>query len=413
MRTVSYWLLLIMILMIPWANFFTLPGLGTAGRSMGIFAGVFWLFTFLVTGKIRKIGLFHVFIFLFFLWNAISMLWSIDPNRTLVQVFTYVQMTVFCLMLWDLCTTPAAIKAGLQAYVLGLTVPIASTVANFIANTGTEYALYGRYSLAGNNPNTTGILLALGIPLAWYLAASAGGGKVARLLRVVNYAYIPAITFAMILTATRFAVIMSLPAFIFGLWTFSELKPVSRILIFVALMAALLTLGSKVPQASLQRLSTINEEIQEGNLNDRTELWKVGVDIWLEHPILGIGSAGYNTAVVPIYGRPRSVHNSFIAISAELGIIGLGLFGIILVTAVFQARCQPTRLDAWFWLTVLITWGLGNLALTWTYNKPTWLLLSLLAASASLSRQHDKSGSRIRPSNGNTTSATQEPPIAA
>ena len=283
----------------------------------------------------------------------------------------------------------------------------------FLANAGTEYALYGRYSLAGNNPNTTGILLALGIPLAWYLAASAGGGKVARLLRIVNYAYIPAITFAMILTATRFAVIMSLPAFIFGLWTFSELKPVSRMLIFVALMAALLTLGSKVPGASLQRLSTINEEIQEGNLNDRTELWKVGVDIWLEHPILGIGSAGYNTAVVPIYGRPRSVHNSFIAISAELGIIGLGLFGIILVTAVFQAWCQPTRLDGWFWLTVLITWGLGNLALTWTYNKPTWLLLSLLAASASLSRQHDKSGSRIGPSNGNTASATQEPPIAA
>ncbi len=409
MRTVSYWLLLMMILMIPWANFLTLPGLGTASRSMGILAGVFWLFTVLVTGKIRRISPFHLLVILFFLWNTVSLLWSRDPDSTVSQAITYIQMAIFSLMLWDLCTTRAAIKAGLQAYVLGLTVPIASTVTNFIANVGTEYALYGRYSSSGNNTNTTAILLAIGLPLAWYLAASVGEGKIGQMQRLVNYIYIPAITFTIILTATRFAVIMSVPAFLFGLGTLTKLKPISRILIFVVLIAATVTLDFKIPQTSLQRLGTIDDEVRGGDLNDRTELWSRGFDIWLEHPILGVGSAGFDSAVAPIYGRPRAAHNSFVAISAELGIIGLGLFGLILVTAVLMAWGHPTKLDALFWLTVLITWGLGNLALTWTYSKPTWLLLTLLAASASLSPQPDNSGSHVMPSNKYTATIPQAP----
>jgi O-antigen ligase len=315
-------------------------------------------------------------------------------------------------MLWDLYTTRTAIEAGLQAYVLGLTVPIVSTIASFIASTNTEYALYGRYSAPGNNANTTGILLAIGLPLAWYLAASAGESKTAQALRLVNYAYIPAITFTIILTGTRFALIMSLPAFLFGLGTLKGLKTVSRILIFVLLLAAVFALGPIIPEAIFARLGTIDDEIQGGDLNDRTELWKTGLDLWLEHPILGLGSAGYNTSVETIYGRPRSVHNSFIAVLAELGIIGLGLFGIVLVTAVSLAWRHQRTLDAWFWLTVLATWGLGNLALTWTYSKPTWLLLTLLAVSASLSRLSGTSGPRMEPSSG-YTSTTRQPPTLA
>ena len=407
MRTVSYWLLLFMIFTIPSANFLVLPGIGTASRVMGILVGAFWLLTVLVRGKIRKLSPFYTFIFLFFLWDALSILWSRDPDSTLTQIFTYAQMTVFTLMLWDLCTTPKTIRAGLQAYVLGLTIPIASTVINFITSIGTEYALYGRYASVGSNTNTTGILLALGLPLAWYLAASAGEGKKAQVLKLVNYAYIPAITFTIILTATRFAVIMSLPTFLFGLSTLARLKPVSRILIFVFLTATVIMLVPKIPQANLQRLGTIDDEILAGDLSDRTNLWKTGLDIWFENPILGIGGNGYRTAVMPIYGRPRSAHNSFIAISAELGIIGLSLFAIIIVTAVFLAWRHPKKLDTWFWLTVLITWGIGNLAMTWTHNKPTWLLLCLLASSASMWSQSGKSRPNVEPSNGNTTTILQ------
>lgn len=394
-----------------WEHFLVIPGLGSASRVVGILAGTFWLLSVLFKGKVRKLTLFHGCSFLFVLWNAASILWTIDPGRTLIQIITYAQMALLSFMIWDLYTTPSAIRAALQAYVIGLTVPIVSTITHFVSSIGTDYALYGRYSASGSNSNTTGILLAMGLPLAWYLAVSVGKGKVGQVQRLVNYAYIPIIIFTIILTATRFAIIMSLPAFIFGLGTFGKLRPGLRVSMFTILAAGLLTLGSLIPSASFQRLGTIDDELQRGDLNDRSELWLLGIDIWLEHPLIGIGSAAYDTAVAPIYGRKRAVHNSFIAVAAELGIVGIGLFGIILVIAVLQALSHPSRWDARFWLTVLAVWALGNFALTWVYAKPTWLMLSLIVASAHLSRPLDMSRSHNRPNNGHLPTVQSAPAI--
>lgn len=390
MRRIAYFMSLLVILTMSWEHFLVIPGLGSASRVVGILAAMFWLLAVLVTGKIRSLKPFHIFVFLFILWNAASILWTIDPDRTLVQIITYVQMGILSLIIWDLYTSPAAIKTALQVYVFGTTVPIVGTIADFITRSQTEYVLYGRYSASGSNANTTGILLAMGLPLAWYLAASAGEGKSGQLLRLVNYAYIAAMTFAIVLTATRFAIIMALPAFLFGLSSLGSLRPLVRIVIFAFLTTILLTVGSLVPRASYERLQTIDDELQGGNLSERTELWQRGIDLWLQHPITGIGSAGFDTAVEPIYGRKRAVHNSFIAIAAELGIVGLVLFGMIFTITAFEAMRHWSKWDIQFWLTVLFVWGLGNFALTWVYSKPTWLVLNLIVASASQLHLHDR-----------------------
>lgn len=384
MRTIAYWLSLAMIFTVPWATFVVLPGVGTLSRFMGLVAAAFWLATVLVTGRLRKLGPFMVLIFMFILWNIAAGIWSVDPDRALTRNFTYVQIGLLTLIIWDLYTTSTTIKAGLQAYVLGLAIPAGSTIASYIASAQTEFATYGRYSSTGSDTNTTAILLATGIPLAWYLAASVGKGRFSGLQRIVNYIYIPIISFAMVLTATRFALIMTFPAFIFGISTLGQLRLGYRILIFIFIATALLTLGSRIPQANLQRLGTIDDEISGGDLNDRTELWGHGINFWLEQPIIGIGTGGYDKSVEPFYGRSRAVHNSFIAVLAELGIVGIVIFGAILANTLYFAWRLPNSLEKWFWFTVLLSWTLGNMALTWIYSKPTWILFTLLAASASL-----------------------------
>ena len=395
MRTISYWLSLLMIFTVPFATIIEIPGLGTMSRFTGFLAAGFWLLTVLVTGKFRKFGPFHILIFLFFLWNAVASIWSVDLDGALSRTFTYAQMAILSLIIWDVYDSPAAIKAGFQAYVLGLAVPIGSTIASYLASRQTEFATYGRYSAAGSDYNTTAILLATGIPLAWYLTAAAREGRFAKLQRVVNYAYIPLITFAMILTATRFAFLMAVPSFIFGLSTLTRVKTRYRVLIFVLLSVAIVSLGSKIPTANLQRLGTIDDELSSGDLNERAELWSLGIGFWLDHPIIGIGTAGYEKAVEPIYGRTRAVHNSFIAVLAELGTIGFLLFGVILANAVYLAWRFPNKLETWFWLTALCSWTLGNLALTWIYSKPTWIMLTLLATSAAQVHQAHQSTQNI------------------
>ncbi len=139
MRTITYWLSLLLIFTIPWENSLNLESLGRISRVIGFMVTIFWLATVLFTGKIRKPNSFHVAIYLFILWNMVTILWSLNPDRTISRIQTYLQLFVLVLILWDFYSEPLALKAGLQAYVLGAYVSIISTIYNY--NHGNTYQL--------------------------------------------------------------------------------------------------------------------------------------------------------------------------------------------------------------------------------------------------------------------------------
>jgi len=56
---------------------------------------------------------------------------------------------------------------------------------------------------------------------------------------------------------------------------------------------------------------------------------------------------------------------------------------------VIQALRQP-KWRSHFWLSILVTWGIGASTLTLEYRKPTWLFLSLIVASAAIKSHADK-----------------------
>jgi len=386
MHTVTFWLSLILVFMIPWENSVVIAGLGTLTRVTGLLVTAFWGVTVVATGRFRKPHPFHLAVYLFVLWNVISVFWSVDVDWTVTRIQTYFQVAGLAYILWDLYTTPAALKAGLQAYVLGAYVSIGSTVANYLAGNAFSDVDPHRYSGAGLNTVDLALILALSIPVAWHLAVSASNNKKSDVLRLVNYAHIPAALFAMLLGATRAGLIATVPAFLFILGTFTRLKLSSRVLIFAALIGALFALQPLVPQTSFDRLATTGASIAAGDLGGRVDIWREGIAVFLEHPLLGVGSGAFRTAVE----SDKIAHNTFLSVLVEGGIVGFVLFVIILAITVYQARRQP-KWDSRFWLTVLLVWAVGVSSLTWEHRKPTWLFLSLVVVSASLSSQRDES----------------------
>lgn len=384
MRTVAFWLSLVLIFAIPWENMILLESLGTVGRAIGLFVAAFWVVTVVVTGRFRKLRPFHLAVYLFVLWNVVSAFWSVDIDRTIGRIQTYFQLTVLVWILWDLYTTPAALRAGLQAYVLGCYVAVASTVSNYLA--GTQFHT-NRYTASGFNPNDIGLILALGIPLAWHLAVSEGEGKYGYMLRVVNYAYLPAATLAILLTASRGSLVAASATLLFVLGSLNRLGRFRRILIFVVLVGALFVVQDMVPQASFQRLATAGDFMTTGDLNNRVTIWREGLAILSAHPLLGVGSGAFKAAAIE---SGKVAHNVFVSVLVELGIIGFILFTIILVITVYQALRQP-KWAARLWLTVLLVWGLGASVHTWEQTKPTWMFLSLVIVSAALTIRHDES----------------------
>ena len=400
MRTVAHLLSLVLVFTIPWENAITLGGLGTLTRVIGVLTAAVWLGSVLAAGGFRKFHPFHMLALLFILWNVVSFHWSVGVDETVQRIKTYVQLAILAWILWDLYTTPKALRASLEAYILGAYVAIGSTISNYLA--GQEISVYaeGRYAGAGLNAVDLALILALGLPVAWHLASTAGNGMKNHVLRLVNCAYIPAALFAIILTASRMAIFAVFPAILYISVTINRLRFFFRILIFIVLVGALFAVLPYVPQSTADRLATVGDSIATRDLGGRVRLWRASIAAFLEHPILGVGSGALRTELGAV------AHNTFLSVLAELGLIGFTLFVVMLVIVAYQAVNQPKWLSG-LWLTVLAIWAIGAFALTWEFRKPTWLFLSLVVISASLFRQCDSVVERPPLSVGPTVQCNQ------
>lgn len=389
MRKIALALSLVFIFLIPWEGMVRLPW-GTFARFTGLAVGGFWLLTVVFTGRIRKLGAFHIMVGLFVLWNAFSVFWSDGPNRTFSHAKTWAQMLLMIFILWDLYTSRSSLLAGLQAYILGGYVAAGSALYNFFTGNA-YYTNYQRFSPGETNPDGFGFIMALGIPVAWYLAGSLNAGGLSRFWRFINYAYIPAALLGIALSGTRTALLASVVGMAFGLASLTRLRLVARIAIFVLLASAILLLLPYVESLkSFQRLGTTGTELTSGDLNNRTNNWREGLASFEQHPLLGVGGNMYRSVNSLTKSNEGKVsHNSYLSVLVELGLIGFIIFMMILGITFVQAWRQP-KWQSWFWLTVLAVWGMGAFTLTWEARKSTWLFLSFIILSAAISNRQEE-----------------------
>ncbi len=378
LRNIAFWFSVGLIFIIPWESGAVIDGIGPLARGIGLVVTVFWLGVVLVTGRFRRLHPFHIFVLLFLLWNILSLFWSIDTQRTLGKLETYVQLAVMAFLIWDLYTTQSRIRIGMQAYVLGAYITVWSIIGNYLAGTTTGRS--GRLSGFGFNENGLAMILVIGMGIAWYLAISASTDGQKKwsweyLLRLANYAFVPLAVFSILLTASRTAVFSMIPVFWFMLGSMTQLKPPSRLIMATGMVVALFFLQPLVPQTSIDRLSTTSTELTDGDLNGRRQLWEIGKEAFLEHPIVGAGSGVFKTLT-----GGRVAHNTYLSVLTETGIIGFLLFAAMIFTAVYQVRYQ-NKLLAVLWLTVFFSWAIGVSSMTWELRKPTWLILAFVVAS--------------------------------
>ncbi len=376
MHTISLWLAACLLFTFPTEDMLLVSdGLGSVSRVVGIAVTLFWIMTVCIKGQIRKFQPVHFALGVFILWNGLSVFWSVDVERTVPRIMTYIQLLVLFCLLWDVCRTPAALRVALQAYVCGTYVAIASQLSNFAHGTaGLEFSRY-RFTPTGIHPNSIGLILALTIPIAWYLAISSSGtGKMARLMRFLNYAYVPAAFFCIVLTASRGSVLASVPAVIYILRTVLGRDSRNNFLVATGIILVLCSLIPLVPENLIERLSTTGEQIREGDLNGRVAIWKEGIQSFFARPFFGAGASAF-PAVNSIGG---AAHNSFLSVLIDLGLVGL----VIFLAALWVIFCQVMRIpqpERWFWLALLAVWLVGQMGHNWEHTKHTWLIFSVVA----------------------------------
>lgn len=376
MRNIAFWLSLAFIFTVPWEETVLIGGFGTLGRVSGVLLAAFWLFAVVVTKRIRKPHPFHAVFLLFILWQVLSVFWSIDVDKTLGRIQAYVQLIAMVYIIWDLYITPTSWKLGLQAYVLGAYVSIGSLMSNYFSG---AQVYYGRYSAEGFDPNNIGIIMALGIAPAWYLATGRSQGRMSGILKMVNFLYVPIAMLAILLTGSRGALIATSVAVVYVISGFSRLRVSSRILASVFLICALFVLQIVIPPETTARLLTTGDQIESRDLNGRFDLWNLGFSAFAERPVFGVGSFAFRAATE----KAKLAHNSALTILVESGLVGFGLFALLMLITVRQAL-QHKRPEAALWLAILTILAIGTFSLNWAHRKQFWIFPSLVIASASL-----------------------------
>jgi O-antigen ligase len=126
---------------------------------------------------------------------------------------------------------------------------------------------------------------------------------------------------------------------------------------------------------------TTQTELTQGDLNDRTEIWRAGMEVLPQYMVIGAGGGTYSRVVRAELSGDHSAHNAYVSVVVELGLVGLVLFLALLAVSFQHARLAPPaerKLLIILWLALLV----GLMPRAWEAKKATWLVFGLINASA-------------------------------
>lgn len=316
-------------------------------------------------------------------WIVASYAWSVDRDLTRTRLVAACLLYIEFWLLWQVVRDERDLGLVVSAFGVGGVVAALVTIGTFLSGTPalTHWGV-ARYAAFGVNANDLGLTLVLAVPGIAFVGIGARSLRVGALAASA----IVILLFAVMLTGSRGAAIAAVPALAYlGVSTFGRVRR-PAVVGLVATTAVLVVLVlPRIPADLLIRILSSPTEIRGGTIGLRRSLWEAGVDLWANHPLLGVGAGAAPSAIQSegLLFRADVIHNTPLSIGAELGTVGFLLFSTLLATLAVRLRSRPRRVQL-FALALLATWFVGSLTLTWEYEKSTWLVLGIVLASSGI-----------------------------
>ena len=133
-----------------------------------------------------------------------------------------------------------------------------------------------------------------------------------------------------------------------------------------------------VPHETLERIITIPEQLQGGDLNYRLNIWQAGWQAFAQAPFFGTGAGTFVHAAR--LAPEDTAHNTLLSIAVEGGTGGVLLAAaIVAVCARSVAKLRgPVRMAL---AAALLAWLVISLVATVEVSRTTWLLLALISVA--------------------------------
>jgi putative inorganic carbon (hco3(-)) transporter len=329
-----------------------------------------------------------------FAWMIISTAWASDSHAALASALRLVQGPLIALVIVATIDTVRSFRLVVGCYVAGATVSALAGMAGATKTDSAAIAASGRLSGGIGDPNFLAAVLISALLIALF-ALQTTKNRVHRI--VLGLAALTCLA-AIFLTESRGGVIGLVVATVVAI---AYAGPVRRqILISIAATAAFAVLYfSFAPPTSFQHLTTFTTDGGTG----RSDLWTVAAKTFRQHPLIGVGAGNYtieepqflvnvnqNLPRADLVLHHEGVHNTYLHMAAELGLVGAGLFLFTIFVPLVYAR----RVVRMFPRTSLrfepiigrgiVAGVFGMLAafvfLSAQYEKQLWITLGLVLA---------------------------------
>lgn len=172
-----------------------------------------------------------------------------------------------------------------------------------------------------NDPNDLGLLFVMCLPMAFYLS---GRGGMMGLRRLFWLALAGLLLYGCYLTNSRGTMLAVLA--LLGVYTWRKYGLFLAGTLGSAALAGMMALSSRMQEL----------DVSEESAMGRVESWYEGVQMFLSHPLFGVGAGGYSD----VY--KLTAHNSFVLVLAEMGFIGFTIF-LAIVVYCFRMTLAPVR----------------------------------------------------------------------
>lgn len=377
MRRFAWLLLLLFAFTIPWEYSLELgEPLGNIARVVGLLVLLAAIPALLQGGRFRAPGPMQWLVLAFFLWFCCTYFWTIEPLETLARLRGNFQELMIVWLVWEFAETPGDLRALFRSFVAGSWVLAALTVANFASAEAIVNAQV-RFAAIGQDPNDVARFLDLGFPLAALLLNSERRWG----WRLLAAGYLPLGLLGVLLTASRGGFLAAMVALAGSGLLLAYGHPKRVLASALALPALAAALWSVVPRESFERLATIPEQLQGGDLNQRLNIWTAGWHAFVRAPFFGTGAGSFVSAAS--LGPIDTAHNTALSIAVSGGLVALFLATAI-VTAAIWSIAQIHGSLRWAMAVALLVWFTTSLVATVEESRTTWFLLAMVALAGRL-----------------------------
>lgn len=320
-------------------------------------------------------GAFWCFVGYFVVCLALGLTQNLDYIRpVLTKLFTLGQLLVLMWICFNLFRYPEICRNALLMFVAACT--ILSVLQ--ILGVGTVSVGQGRSSMFGDNANTLGATLALGLIVL--VGITYGRTAVERRMTLLAWAVFPIIGTSIIMTGSRgalLALMLGIAILIIrdGSWG-TKLKMASIAVLAIGFLA-LTALSDDAMRTRLERSWYKGETAGRDKIHDHA--W----GMFFQKPMLGWGPVYNMVELGSRLGKTlKDTHSLYLMVLTETGLLGSILFfgGLgLLVRAAWLAR---VRIEGSLPMAMLTCLLIFNLSGTWQNRKLFWLTAAYVLASA-------------------------------